>query len=135
MKKSILFGALAFFAISAMGIQDANAQNEVKVKKAETTAVSEEQGKPSTSTVSQVPVKQKKDDCCAEKKEAKDCCAEKKVSADKKDSKECCAEKKDACETKVKAERKDEKKASSVKPRGKKAGRDKKVKHVKTDAK
>ena len=47
---------LAFFAISAMGIQDANAQNEVKVKKAETTAVSEEQGKPSTSTVSQVPV-------------------------------------------------------------------------------
>ena len=33
MKKSILFGALAFFAISAMGIQDANAQNEVKVKK------------------------------------------------------------------------------------------------------
>ena len=119
MKKSILFGALAFFAISAMGIQDANAQNEVKVKKAETTAVSEEQGKPSTSTVSQVPVKQKKDDCCAEKKEAKD----------------CCAEKKDACEKKVKAESKDEKKASAVKPRGKKVGRDKKVKHVKTDAK
>ena len=109
MKKSILFGALAFFAISAMGIQDANAQNEVKVKKAETTAVSEEQGKPSTSTVSQVPVKQKKDDCCAEKK--------------------------DACETKVKAERKDEKKASAVKPRGKKAGKDKKVKHAKADAK
>jgi hypothetical protein len=35
----------------------------------------------------------------------------------------------------VKAERKDEKKASAVKPRGKKAGKDKKVKHAKADTK
>ena len=92
MKKSILFGALAFFAVSAMGIQDANAQ-EVKVKKAENaTAVSVEKQTPSSTTVAQEPVKQKKDDCCADKKvsaEKKkgDCCAEKNVSADKKKAK------------------------------------------------
>lgn len=123
MKKSILLGALAFFAVSAMSIQDANAQTEVKVKKAETTAVSEKQDNPTTTTITQEPVKQKKADCCAEKKEAKDCCAEKKVSVDKKESKECCSEKKD------------EKKASAVKPRAKKADEGKKVKQVKTDSK
>lgn len=104
MKKSILFGALAFFAVSAMGIQDANAQ-EVKVKKAENaTAVSVEKQKPSSTTVAQEPVKQKKDDCCADKKvsaEKKkgDCCAEKNVSADKKKG-DCCSEKNVNCDKK-----------------------------------
>ena len=92
MKKSILFGALAFFAVSAMGIQDANAQ-EVKVKKAENaTTVTVEKQTPSSTTVAQEPVKQKKDDCCADKtvsadKKKGDCCAEKTVSADKKKAK------------------------------------------------
>ena len=92
MKKSILFGALAFFAVSAMGIQDANAQ-EVRVKKAENaTAVSVEKQKPSSTTVAQEPVKQKKDDCCADKnvsadKKKGDCCSEKNVNCDKKKAK------------------------------------------------
>ncbi len=92
MKKSILFGALAFFAVSAMGIQDANAQ-EVKVKKAENaTTVTVEKQTPSSTTVAQEPVKQKKDDCCADKKvsaEKKkgDCCSEKNVNCDKKKAK------------------------------------------------
>ena len=118
MKKSILFGALAFFAVSAMSIQDVNAQNEVKVntKKAET--VSEKQEKPAVSTVAQ-PVK--KDDCCADKKlstdkkESKDCCADKKVAADKKKTDDCCADKK-VNETEKKA--KDD--AKVVKKEGKK---------------
>jgi len=92
MKKSILFGALAFFAVSAMGIQDANAQ-EVKVKKAENaTTVTVEKQTPSSTTVAQEPVKQKKDDCCAEKnvsadKKKGDCCSEKNVNCDKKKAK------------------------------------------------
>lgn len=104
MKKSILFGALAFFAVSAMGIQDANAQ-EVKVKKAENaTTVTVEKQTPSSTTVAQEPVKQKKDDCCADKKvsaEKKkgDCCAEKNVSADKKKG-DCCSEKNVNCDKK-----------------------------------
>ena len=104
MKKSILFGALAFFAVSAMGIQDANAQ-EVKVKKAENaTTVTVEKQTPSSTTVAQDPVKQKKDDCCADKKvsaEKKkgDCCAEKNVSADKKKG-DCCSEKNVNCDKK-----------------------------------
>lgn len=88
MKKSILFGALAFFAVSAMSIENANAQTPVKVKKAETTEVSKKSQAPSTTTVKQEPVK-KTDDCCADKKVSADkknadCCADKKVSADKK---------------------------------------------------
>lgn len=104
MKKSILFGALAFFAVSAMGIQDANAQ-EVKVKKAENaTTVTVEKQTPSSTTVAQEPVKQKKDDCCADKKVSAgkkkgDCCAEKNVSADKKKG-DCCSEKNVNCDKK-----------------------------------
>ena len=104
MKKSILFGALAFFAVSAMGIQDANAQ-EVKVKKAENaTTVTVEKQTPSSTTVAQEPVKQKKDDCCADKKVSAEkkkgnCCAEKNVSADKKKG-DCCSEKNVNCDKK-----------------------------------
>lgn len=79
MKKSILFGALAFFAVSAMSIENANAQTPVKVKKAETTEVSKKSQAPSTTTVKQEPVK-KADDCCADKKAN----ADKKFSTDKK---------------------------------------------------
>ena len=86
MKKSILFGALAIFALGAMSIQDVNAQNaEVKAKGKKIETASENQVKPAATTVAQDPVNQKKDDCCAdkkactEKKEGKDCCAEKKV--------------------------------------------------------
>lgn len=90
MKKSILFGVLAFFAVTAMGIQNANAQ-EVKVKKAEkATTVSVEKQKPSTTTADQAPVKQKKDDCCdsktvtADQKKTADCCDSKATTADQK---------------------------------------------------
>ena len=94
MKKSILFGALAIFAMSALSIQDATAQNaDTKAKKAETTTMTEKKTQPEASNIAQEPVKQKKGDCCAEKKDAKkgDCCAEKK---DMKKG-DCCAEKKD----------------------------------------
>lgn len=107
MKKSILFGALAFFAVSAMSIQDANAQNEEKAKAKKIESVSEKQEKAAPVKVAQEPVK-KKDGCCAEKKVSSekkaDCCAEKKV-LEKKDSKDCCADKKMKEEKKnVKAE-------------------------------
>ena len=106
MKKSILFGALAFFAVSAMSIQDANAQNEEKAKAKKIESVSEKQEKAAPAKVVQEPVK--KDNCCAEKnvssEKKADCCAEKKVS-EKKDSKDCCADKKMKEEKKnVKAE-------------------------------
>ena len=117
MKKSILFGALAFFAISAMGIQNATAQEvDAKAKKAESKAVVvEEKDAPSAATVKQEPVKEKKADCCAEKKaeckkaESKkaDCCAEKKVAKDD--------------EKAVKSEAKAKVEKEAVKPANKKA--------------
>lgn len=107
MKKSILFGALVFFAVSAMSIQDVNAQNEEKVSAKKVETVSSKQEKAAPVKVAQEPVK-KKDDCCADKKVSSekkaDCCAEKNVS-EKKDSKDCCADKKMKEEKKnVKAE-------------------------------
>ncbi len=98
MKKSILFGALAFFAISALGIQNATAQNvDTQDKKAESKAVAvEKKTAPSAITIKQEPVKEKKADCCAKKnEEAKKagCCANKKEEVKKAD---CCAEKKAA---------------------------------------
>lgn len=119
MKKSILFGALAFFAVSAMSIQDANAQNEEKAKVKKVESVSEKQEKAAPVKVAQEPVK-KKDDCCAEKKVSSekkaDCCAEKKMS-EKKDSKECCADKKMKEEKKdVKAEGKRVRPKDAAKP-------------------
>ena len=118
MKKSILFGALAMFAIGALSIQNANAQTPVKVKKAETTTVSETADTPNATTVKQEPVKQKKDDCSDSKK----VCAEKKVSTDKKKSDDCCDEKKVVTsEKQVKADCKKEckhgdKKCDATKP-------------------
>ena len=89
MKKSILFGALAFFAISAMGIQNATAQDvDAQAKKAESKAVSvEKKTAPTAITIKQEPVKEKKDDCCAKKEEVKktDCCANKKEDVKKAD--------------------------------------------------
>jgi hypothetical protein len=130
MKKSILFGALAMFAIGALSIQDANAQNaEVKSKKAETTVVKSEK-QPTASTVAQEPVKQKKDDCCAdkkacaEKKKADNCCEGKKVAADQKKA-DCCADKK-ACADKKKADCCESKKVAAD---GKKADCKKECKH------
>ena len=96
MKKSILFGALAFFAIGAMSIQNAEAQEPVKNNKTQMQEVSIEK-----KTVKPAAEKQeaKKAEAKAEKKvEMKhvgDCCAEKKCNdakAEKKDG--CCAEKK-----------------------------------------
>ena len=147
MKKSILFGALAMFAIGAMSIQEVNAQNEVKVKKAETTTVKEKQEKPSAVTVTQEPVK-KKDDCCADKKlatdkkESKDCCAdkkktegccdEKKVAADQKKPADCCADKNGMADGKqLKAEGKKDRK-EAVNPNHKK-GKKHRVKPAKVE--
>lgn len=140
MKKSILFGALAFFAISAMGIQNATAQDvDTQAKKAGSKAITVEKKDASTTTaVKQEPVKEKKADCCAEKKtEVKkaDCCAEKKTECKKAESKkaDCCAEKKvakdDAKTVKPDAERKAEREAvrHSGKKAVKKAEKDQKV--------
>ncbi len=107
MKKSILFGALAFFAVSTLSIQEANAQNEVKTISKKVEAVNEQQNKPSAVKVEQEPVKQcdaKKVSCNKEK--AGNCCEGKKVAADKKKTDDCCADKKamKAGEKKVKSE-------------------------------
>ncbi len=68
MKKSILFGALAFFAISALGVTNATAQNaDSKSDKTKTTTISVKEDVASSTTIAQEPVK-KKDDCCADKK-------------------------------------------------------------------
>ena len=127
MKKSILFGALAMFAIGAMSIQDANAQNaEVKSKKAETTVVKSEK-QPTASAVAQEPVKQKKDDCCAEKNVSADKKKGGECFADKKKVDNCCAEKKvSGSEKQVKADCKKEckhgdKKCDATKPAPKKS--------------
>ena len=85
MKKSILFGALAFFAIGAMSIQNAEAQEPVKNNKTQMQEVSIEK-----KTVKPAAEKQeaKKAEAKAEKKvEMKhvgDCCAEKKCKDGKK---------------------------------------------------
>ena len=116
MKKTILFGIMAMFAIGAMSIQTANAQNaEVKVKKAEAAKVTTKAEKPSTTTVAQEPVK-KTDDCCADKK----------ISADKKKNAECCDakkadnDKKVAADKKVRADRKARAERKALKVDGKK---------------
>ena len=83
MKKSILFGALAFFAISVLGIQDATAQTvDTKNKKSETTLANPKKEKPdptnvdktTTTTATTTTTKEQKA-CCAEKKDCsqKDC--------------------------------------------------------------
>ncbi len=95
MKKTILLGVMAMFAIGAMSIQTANAQNaEVKVKKVEAAKVTTKTETPSTTTVAQEPVKK-----------TNDCCADKKVSADKKENAECCDAKKAECAKKVAADK------------------------------
>ena len=114
MKKSILLGALAFFAISAMSIQNVNAQ--VKEEKQETKkAVKMAEKEQAPAATMQEPVKEKKGDCCAEKKDVKkgDCCAEKK---DMKKG-DCCAEKKDVKHEGEKNVKSDEK---NIKVEGKK---------------
>lgn len=138
MKKSILFGALAFFAVSAMSIQDANAQNEEKTNAKKVEVMNEKQEKAPVK-VAQEPVKknsdccaeknvsaEKKGDCCSdkkvsEKKESKDCCADKKIS-EKKDSKDCCADKKmKGGKKEIKAEGKRIRPNDAVKPDSKRA--------------
>ena len=82
MKKTILFGVLAFFAINAMGIQDAEAQNPVK-KQATTkkVTVKSENQEAEKAQVTDIKAEETvKKDCCADKKEVKkdckqsDCC-------------------------------------------------------------
>ena len=85
MKKSILIGALAFFAFSALSIQDVNAQNsEVKQEAKKAIKVEEKEKTPAATTTMQEPVKQKKDECCKEQKAEKkgDCCKEKDLKHD-----------------------------------------------------
>ena len=80
MKKSILLGALAFFAFSALSIQDVNAQNnEVKKEPKQVVKADEKKTAPAATTTMQEPVKQKKDECCKEQKMEKkgECCKEK----------------------------------------------------------
>ena len=116
MKKSILFGALAIFALSAMSIQDVNAQNaEVKAKGKKIETASDNQVKPAATTAAQVPVKQKKGDCCADKKSDQkkgDCCSEKTVKSGEKQLK---VDGKKAPQTAVKPNEKKEIKKTDVK--------------------
>lgn len=123
MKKSILLGALAFFAISAMSIQNVNAQVKEEKKEAQKTVKMAEKEQAPAATM-QEPVKQKKGDCCAEKKDVKkgDCCAEKK---DMKKG-DCCAEKKDVKHEGEKNVKSDEK---NLKLEGKKMKYDGKKDH------
>ena len=91
MKKSILLGALAFVAISAMSIQNVNAQVKEEKKEAQKTVKMAEKEQAPAATM-QEPVKQKKGDCCAEKKvsekkDSKDCCADKTMKEEKKNVK------------------------------------------------
>ena len=78
MKKSILFGALAFFAISAMNIQSAEAQNPVKKHDAKTEVKQDKTAVEAATTTATAPVgikinkKAASDDCCAKKNSA-DC--------------------------------------------------------------
>ena len=89
MKKSILFGALAMFAISALSIQTVNAQTPEKKADSKSVQVTEKSKTPTVTTIGQEPV-QKKGDCCqekkacADKKKGADCCADKKVGTDEK---------------------------------------------------
>lgn len=100
MKKSLLFGMLAAFAISALSVQNLDAQNPVKKAPTETKVE-----KKSEKAVSADSKEMKKDDCCAEKKATCDkkaggeCCAEKKVAADQKKA-DCCEGKKVAADGK-----------------------------------
>lgn len=102
MKKSILLGALAFFAIGAMSIQNVEAQEPVK--KAATTEVSK---KPAVKADDQKTEKQTVTSEKAEKPH--DCCASKEVKKDEKKG-DCCASK---------SEKKVEKKAECSSANGK----------------
>ena len=83
MKKSILFGVLAFFAISAMGIQDATAQNDdTKNQNSGTTLVNPKKAKPAPTNVDQAPGTDKTNGCCDKKN-----CGSKKVNPDPKAAK------------------------------------------------
>lgn len=79
MKKSLLFGVLAAFAISAVSVQNLNAQNPVK-----TTTKTEKKVEKKASSDFSTEKAVKKDGCCAEKKatcdkKKDDCCASKEV--------------------------------------------------------
>ena len=122
MKKSILFGALAFLAVSALGIQNANAQTkDVKEQPKKVATVSEKEKAPVATEVVQEPVKQKKGECCtdkkvsADKKKAGECCADKKASVEGKKPHACCDAKKEMKKEEVKQEMKKEEKPA-VKP-------------------
>lgn len=125
MKKSILFGALALFAISAMSIQNVNAQNEVKSKSNKVGAESVKSETPSTTKVAQEPVKQKTAECCesqkasCDKKKGHDCCAEKKT--DQKEAKDVEKQMKKEMKTADKELKKDVKESDKqLKKEGKK---------------
>lgn len=111
MKKSILFGALAFFAISVMSVQNVQAQDNTKKKPAVTTATAKEQDKPVVTSNEQS--KEATPKAC----EGKKCAEGHKCSAKKAEPKSCCeAEKKAKAEKAVKPEAKkaDAKKAEKT---------------------
>ena len=88
MKKQVLLGALAFFAIGAMSIHNAVAQEPVKKEKAEKAIEKKE--------VKEAEAVEMKADCCKEAKAGEkkaDCCKEAKVGEKKAD---CCKEAKPA---------------------------------------
>ena len=123
MKKSIIFGVLAMFAVSALSIQSVEAQNPVK----NTTTTEKVTVKPQDKKT--VTVDKKTNESCADTKVAKDqknvksdCCEQSKV---KSETKSCCSEKKvvkDEKNVKVdcKKECKKESKTATVKPKDEK---------------
>ena len=115
MKRSILFGALAFFAISAMSIQNVDAQNPVKKtteKQAVTTVKSSKDASSDNKTA--------KPQVSAESKEAKaDCCKAKEAKECDNKGKDCCSAAKDGKKVEKKAVGKEAKNVK--KPKEKKA--------------
>lgn len=120
MKKSFLFGTLAFFAISAMSVQNVQAQDNTKKNAATTAAPTQKPEKPVLATDSQnceaapKACEGKKcsgHQCGAKKAEPKSCCDASK----KAEQKSCCdATKNDKAKILVKPESKskeDDKKA------------------------
>ena len=114
MTKSILFGVLAFFAVSAMSVQSVDAQNPVKKPATEKKV----EKKAETATAADTKAV-KKDDCCASKavsaeKKTDDCCADKKVESGEK---KVGVERKNHAEKNVSFDSKKVKKHNFQKPR------------------
>lgn len=108
MKKSIIFGALAFFAISAMSVQNVQAQDNTKKNTPTTSAAAQKPAKPVVTT------NQESKPTASKACDAKKCADAQNCTAKKAESKSCC----DAEKKAVKPEAK-----KAVKPEAKKAGK------------